>query len=324
VIKLISMIQREFPWGSDKRYNDYSTWFRKKFDGRVQKISLDAGFTCPNRDGSRGVGGCTYCNNKSFNPDYCRTEGNIAGQIMKGIKFFSGKYPSMRYLAYFQAYSNTYAPVEILRLSYEEALQHPGVIGLVIATRPDCLGDEVLDLLEEFSGKCYVSIELGIESFKDETLQRINRGHSVTESTAAIRKIAKKGIDNCVHLILGLPGEEDADFIRQAIFISGLPVQSIKLHQLQIHKGTRMAIEFSENPALFNLFEVDQYADLVVRFLEHLSPGIIVQRFVSSAPAGMVIAPDWGIKNYEFVAKVDKLLVQRDTWQGKCANVQMC
>ena len=311
------MVNREFPWGNDKRYNDYSSWFRKKFEGRVQKISLDAGFTCPNRDGSRGAGGCTYCNNKSFNPDYCRTETRIADQILKGIQFFARKYPTMRYLAYFQAYSNTYAPVELLRKSYGEALDQPGVIGLVIATRPDCLSDEVLDLLEEFARKCYVSIELGVESFNDVTLRRINRGHSAAESMEAIRRIAGRGIDNCAHLILGLPGERDDEIIQQASTLSGMPLHSIKLHQLQIHRGTRMAVEYLEDPGRFDLFDVDRYADVVVRFLEHLSPEIIVQRFVSSAPAGMVIAPDWGIKNYEFVAKVEKLLLERDSWQGR-------
>jgi hypothetical protein len=223
----------------------------------------------------------------------------------------------MRYLAYFQAYSNTYAPVDVLRQSYEEALRHPEVIGLVIATRPDCLSDEVLDLLTEFSERCYLSIELGIESFREESLQRINRGHSAEESFAAIHRIAERKIDNCVHLILGLPGETDDDFIGHAKTLSGLPVQSIKLHQLQIHKGTMMAREYRDNPSVYHLFEVDEYADLVVRFLENLSPDIIVQRFVSSAPAGLVIAPNWGLKNYEFVAKVDKLQAERDSWQGK-------
>jgi radical SAM protein (TIGR01212 family) len=316
-LKFMSMSEQLFPWGSEKRYNDYSAYFRKRFEGRVQKISLDAGFTCPNRDGSRGKGGCTYCNNKSFNPDYCRIEQNISAQILKGIDFFSGKYPTMRYLAYFQAYSNTYAPVEILRHAYEEALSHPEVIGLVIATRPDCLSEEVLDLLSEFSERCYVAVELGMESMNEATLRRINRGHSVQESVDAIHRIAERRIDNCVHLILGLPGEEDADFIGMAKTISGLPVQSIKLHQLQIHKGTAMAVEYNSNPTAYNLFEVEQYADLVVRFLENLSPDIIVQRFVSSAPAGIVIGPNWGLKNYEFVAKVEKLLKERDTWQGK-------
>ena len=311
------MTQMEFPWGSNKRYNDYSAYFRRRFEGRVQKISLDAGFTCPNRDGSRGVGGCSYCNNKSFNPDYCRLEQNITTQIIKGFQFFSAKYPTMRYLAYFQAYSNTYAPLDMLRQSYEEALRHPEVIGLVIATRPDCLNDATLDLLEEFSQKCYVSVELGIESFCDRTLQRINRGHTAQESILAIRKIAERGIDNCAHLILGLPGEDDTDFIGHAKILSGLPVQSIKLHQLQIHKGTRMAVEYHENPTDFALFELGKYVDLVVRFLENLSQDIMIQRFVSSAPAGMVIAPNWGLKNYEFVAKVEKLLEKRETWQGR-------
>jgi radical SAM protein (TIGR01212 family) len=311
------MADQEFPWGGDKRYNDYSTYFRRRFEGRVQKISLDAGFTCPNRDGSRGSGGCTYCNNKSFNPDYCRIEQNIAAQIERGIAFFSGKYPAMRYLAYFQAYSNTYAPVEVLRQSYEEALRHPGVIGLVIATRPDCLSEPVLDLLTEFAGRCYVSIELGVESFCEATLQRINRGHTVEASLDAIRRIAERKIDNCIHLILGLPGEVEADFLGHARILSELPVQSIKLHQLQIHKGTHMSVEYRNNPSGFELFGMEQYAGLVVRFLEHLHPGIIIQRFVSSAPAGMVIAPNWGVKNYVFVAKVEKLMAEQNTWQGR-------
>jgi len=223
----------------------------------------------------------------------------------------------MQYLAYFQAYSNTYAPIEILRRSYEEALRHPGVIGLVIATRPDCLSEEVLNLLSEFNERCYVSIELGIESFREETLQRINRGHTVIDSIDAINRIADRKIDNCVHLILGLPGEVESDFLAYAGLLSELPVQSIKLHQLQIHKGTAMALEFREYPDRYHLFQVDEYADLVVRFLELLSPEIIVQRFVSSAPADMVIGPNWGLKNYEFVAKVEKLLAERNSWQGK-------
>jgi len=311
------MTEREFVWGGSKRYNDYSAYFRRRFEGKVQKISLDAGFTCPNRDGSRGRGGCTYCNNKSFNPDYCRIEENITSQIVRGISFFSAKYPSMRYLAYFQAYSNTYAPIEILRQSYEEALRHPEVVGLVVATRPDCLSNEVLDLLSEFAERCYVSIELGIESFNENTLLRINRGHTALESIDAIRRISERKIDNCAHLILGLPGEEESDFLGHARMLSEMPVHSIKLHQLQIHKGTGMAIEFREFPDRYHLFEVNEYADLVVRFLELLSPRIIVQRFVSSAPAGMVIGPNWGLKNYEFVAKVEKLLAERDSWQGK-------
>ncbi|MCE1198321.1 MAG: TIGR01212 family radical SAM protein [Marinilabiliales bacterium] len=311
------MTKQLFPWGSEKRYNDSSSHFKAIFEGKVQKISIDAGFTCPNRDGSRGIGGCTYCNNRSFNPDYCRTEGTILRQIDKGIGFFASKYPTMRYLAYFQAYSNTYAPVKVLREAYEEALSHPEVIGLVVATRPDCLGEEVLDLLSEMKERCYLSVELGVESFVEETLLRINRGHTAAVSKMALQKLHERDIDNCVHLILGLPGETDQDFMEQARTLAELPVKSLKLHQLQIQKGTRMAVDYRKDPSAFHLFTVEEYADLVVRFLEYLPQGMVIQRFVSSSPAGMVIAPDWGLKNYQFVALVERMQKERDSWQGK-------
>ncbi len=309
--------QFKYPWNHNKRYNDFPTHFRTLFDGKVQKISVNAGFTCPNRDGSRGRGGCTYCNNKTFQPSYCDLNNLLKVQLEAGIAFFSRKYTSMRYLAYFQSYTNTYAPVAMLRNLFEEALSFPGVIGLVIATRPDCLGKEVLDLIEEFSLKCYVMLEIGVETIKDSTLIRINRGHTWDESVAAIKEVARRSIHNCIHLILGLPGEDHNDFMEQCTVISSLPVENIKLHQLQIHKDTAMAYEYSKFPERFNLFSVEGYADLVVDYLEILNPAILVERFVSSAPEDMVIAPRWGIKNYEFVAKVEKILEQRDTWQGR-------
>ncbi len=301
----------------EKRYNDFSTHFRKLFNGRVQKISLNAGFTCPNRDGLKGYGGCSYCNNKTFQPDYCHLQDDLKIQLEEGIRFFSKKYDTMRFLAYFQAYTGTYAPVEILKQLYDEALRHEKVLGLVIATRPDCLGYEVLDLLEEFSKKCYVMLELGIESVKEETLKRINRGHSFEDSAKALEETSRRGIHNCAHLILGLPGENYEDFMEQARVISSLPVENIKLHQLQIHTGTKMAKEFAEVPEDFTMFTVESYVDLVVDYLEFLNPSIIVERFVSSAPDKMVIAPKWGLKNFEFVAKVEKHLIERDTWQGR-------
>lgn len=306
-----------YTWGHQKRYNDFSTHFRSIFEGRVQKISVNAGFTCPNRDGTRSVGGCTYCNNKTFQPSYCDLNNILRIQLEEGIAFFSGKYTTMRYLAYFQSYSNTYAPVSVLRELYNEALDFPGVIGLVIATRPDCLNDDVLDLLEELSQKCYVMVELGIETIEDHTLQRINRGHTWKESVRALTETANRSIHNCAHLILGLPGEDYPDFIEQARVISELPVEIIKLHQLQIHTGTAMAHEFSIYPDRFHPFRVEEYAELVVDYLENLNPAIIVERFVSSAPDAMVIAPRWGMKNYEFVARVEKRLKERDTWQGR-------
>lgn len=304
-------------WGSTKRYNDFSGYFRKKFNGRVQKISIDAGFTCPNRDGSKSTGGCSYCNNQTFSPAYCNLEKSVSAQLTEGINFFSAKYKSMKYLAYFQSYSNTYAPLEVLKSLYEEALSHPEVIGLVIATRPDCLSDEILDYLQILANEHYIMIELGIESHLDSSLDRMNRGHHFEESIWALRETAKRGIHNCAHLILGLPGETEEDWLNQAKVISQLPVENLKLHQLQVHKGTRMFQEYRQNPEAFQLFTVEDYLDLMVNYLEHLNPKIVVERFVSEAPDELLVAPRWGQKNFEFTAKLEKLLEERDTWQGR-------
>ncbi|MDD4192887.1 MAG: TIGR01212 family radical SAM protein [Mangrovibacterium sp.] len=306
-----------FPWGHSGRYNDFSSFFRKQFAGRVQKIAVDGGFSCPNRDGKKALNGCSYCNNKTFSPEYCRLEKSINSQIDEGIRFFSRKYPSMQFLAYFQAYSNTYAPLQVLKERYEEALAHPGIIGLVLGTRPDCVNEEILDYLVALSRRCYVMIEYGLESVKDETLIRINRGHSFADSVKALEETAKRGIHTCAHLILGLPGENEDDFLTQAGVVSQLPVENLKLHQLQIHRGTRMAVEYLRNPDGFHLFTVDAYLDLVVDYLELLNPKIVVERFVSQAPPEMVIAPRWGLKNFEFTAKLEKRLHERVTWQGK-------
>ena len=314
---LSNMSDSQFPWGHSRRYNDFPTYFKNKFQGRVQKVSVDAGFTCPNRDGTKALNGCSYCNNKTFKPDYCRLEKSIAEQVQQGIDFFAKKYKSMKFLAYFQAYSNTYAPVEVLKERYEEALQNPKVIGLVLGTRPDCLNKEILDFLEDMSKNFYVMVEFGVESVKDKTLTRINRGHLFKDSIRAIEETAKRGIHNCAHLILGLPGEDKADFIDQAKEISKLPVENLKLHQLQIHRGTRMATDYEKEPEEFRLFSAEEYLELVVNYLEHLNPSIIVERFVSQAPKDMLIAPKWGLKNFEFVAKLEKLLKERNTWQGR-------
>lgn len=307
----------QFEWGHSGRYNDFSTHFRRQFAGRVQKISVDGGFSCPNRDGTKALNGCSYCNNKTFNPEYCRLERSIADQVREGISFFSRKYDSMRYLAYFQAYSNTYSELTVLKERYQEALANPEVIGLVLGTRPDCVNDEILDYLAELSRTRYVMIEFGLESVKDETLRRINRGHLFSDSVKAIEAAAKRKIHTCAHLILGLPGENYDDYLDQAREISTLPVENLKLHQLQIHRGTRMAVEYHQNPGDFNLFPVEEYLELVIDYMELLNPSIIIERFVSQAPSEMVIAPKWGLKNFEFTAKLVKRLRERDSWQGK-------
>jgi len=311
------MTELVYPWEHTRRYNDFPSHFRKKFNGRVQKVSVDAGFTCPNRDGTKALNGCSYCNNKTFQPDYCRLENSILEQIEQGIDFYSKKYPAMKFLAYFQAYSNTYAELSVLKERYEEALGHPKIIGLVLGTRPDCVNTEILDYLAELSNDYYVMVEYGVESVQDETLNRINRGHLFAEAKWAITETARRGIHTCAHLILGLPGETRADLLNQARTISKLPVENLKLHQLQIHKGTRMAVEFKRQPGDFRLFSAEEYIDLVVDYLELLDPRIVVERFVSQAPPGMLIAPKWGLKNFEFVAKLEKRLAERNTWQGR-------
>ena len=234
-----------------KRYNDYPTFFKTLFEERVQKLSIDGGFTCPNRDGSKGVGGCSFCNNESFNPDYCRAVRGITEQIDEGIRFFARKYKGQRYLAYFQAYSNTYAPLDVLKLRYEEALAHPMISGLVIGTRPDVVSEEVLDYLEELARRYYVCVEYGVESVNDTVLRQVNRGHDFAVAEQAIRATAGRGITIGAHLIFGLPGESRESMLEGAIRLCELPIQVLKLHQLQIVKGTRLAEQYLENPALF-------------------------------------------------------------------------
>lgn len=300
-----------------KRYNDYPTYFRTLFGERVQKLSIDGGFTCPNRDGSKGIGGCSFCNNDSFNPDYCRAVEGITRQIEEGIRFFGHKYNNQKYLAYFQAYSNTYAPLEVLKQRYEEALAHPMIAGLVIGTRPDTVNDEVLDYLELLAREYYVCVEYGVESVNDEVLQRVNRGHGFAASERAIRGTAGRGIAIGAHLIFGLPGESRESMLEGAVRLSELPIQVLKLHQLQIVKDTRMAEEYAENPSAFQLYTQEEYLDFVVEVIERIRPDVYLERFVNQSPPEYLIAPKWGIKNFEFTAKLDKRLRELDTWQGK-------
>lgn len=298
-------------------YNDLSTFLSLHFPFKVQKISINAGFTCPNRDGSIGYGGCTYCNNQTFNPAYCHTDKSVGQQLEEGKRFFSRKYPDMKYLAYFQAYTNTYGELEELKHKYEEALTVADVVGLVIGTRPDCMPDDLLDYLEELNKRIFVLIEYGIESTDDETLKRINRGHTFAQAEEAVVRTAQRGIPVGGHVILGLPGEEREALIRQAERLSRLPLTTLKLHQLQLIKGTRMASEYEKTPELFYLYSVDEYIDLVIDYIEHLRPDLVLERFVSQSPKELLIAPDWGVKNYEFTEKVKKRMRERNAWQGK-------
>lgn len=298
-------------------YNEHGPWLKAQLGVKAQKISLNAGFTCPNRDGSISKGGCTYCNNQTFNPDYCVNTKSITQQLEEGKIFFARKYPDMKYLAYFQAYTNTYDSVDNLKLKYEEALNVPDVIGIVIGTRPDCMPDTLLDYLEELSHRTFLLIEYGIESVYDATLKRINRGHTHAQTADAIMRTAQRGIRIGAHIILGLPGESRQDMLDEAKTLSSLPISMLKLHQLQLIKGTRMAEEYNNDPSDFHLFTVDEYVNLVIDFMEHLRSDIIVERFASQSPASLLAIKGWGLKNFELVEKIKKRMRERHTHQGR-------
>lgn len=297
-------------------YNDFGTWLRTKFPFKVQKISVDAGFTCPNRDGTIGTGGCSFCNNSTFNPNYCDRKSSITAQLNTGKLFFSRKYPEMRYLAYFQAYTNTYADMDTLKRMYEEALAVDGIVGIVIGTRPDCVSTQLLDYLETLAKQTFIIVEYGIESANDETLRRINRGHTFECSHRAIEETAQRGITVGGHIIIGLPGEDEDEILRQATVISGTQLNILKLHQLQIIRGTQLEKEYSAKP--FHVYSADEYISLIARYIQLLRKDIVLERFTSQAPADMLIAPAWGLKNHEFTDRLRKYLQKTNSWQGKC------
>lgn len=297
-------------------FRDFSAWMRQQFPYKVQKISLHAGFTCPNRDGRVGLGGCTYCNNQTFNPAYCQESRSITQQLEEGRAFFSHKYPEMKYLAYFQAYTNTYDTIEMLDARYQEALAVDDVVGVVIGTRPDCVDERLLDYFADLHKSHYVLLEYGIESCYDKTLELINRGHTFAQSAWAVQQTAQRGIPVGGHMILGLPGESHDEILNEASILSDLPLDTIKLHQLQLIKGTKMARQQELNPDFVHLYDVDEYIDLVIEFIARLRPDLVVERFVSQSPADLLIAPKWGLKNYAFVDKVKKRMRERAITQG--------
>lgn len=308
----------------EKPYADFGAFLKKYFRGKVQKISINAGFTCPNRDGTKGNGGCTYCNNQTFSPEYCHTDKSITEQLQEGIGFFGRKYPDMEYLAYFQAYTNTYAELEELKSKYEEALSVRDVVGLVIGTRPDCMPDDLLKYLSTLNKQTFLLVEYGIESADDATLKRINRGHTFADSCRAVERTASAGIRTGGHVILGLPGENHETLMKQAGLISSLPLTTLKLHQLQLIRGTRMAHEFQECPQDFHLFTAEEYIDLAIDYIERLRADIVLERFVSQSPKELLIAPDWGLKNYEFTEKVKARMRERGAFQGRLAKTGLC
>lgn len=308
-----------YPWGDERRFHSYAAYFRRLFGGRVQKLSVDAGFTCPNRDGTLGRGGCTFCNNGAFTPSYCGSGKSVARQIDEGIGFHARRYRrAERYLVYFQSFSNTYAPLERLQELYDEALRHPAVAGIVVGTRPDCVDERKLDYFASLARECYVALEYGIESTSDATLRAVRRGHDFACARRAVEMTAARGIPVGAHFILGLPGETDEMLLAQTERINALPLTTVKFHQLQVFRGTAMAAQYDADPAQFRFWELGEYLDLFVEILRRLRPGLVVERFASEAPPRYHYGRNWGlVRNEQLLAMLEKRLEERGAYQGE-------
>lgn len=304
-----------FKWGTSRRYNAYVDHLKARFGKRVQKVVVHAGFTCPNRDGSKGYGGCIYCNNDTFKPPYCKAEMSIAEQVEEGINFLSKRYGVDKYMVYFQPFSNTYASLEKLQNLYLEALNHPQVVGLAIGTRPDCIDEEKIDFLEQLAKQYYITVEYGLESPYDSTLQWINRQHDFQNWVEAVQNTADRGIEICTHIILGLPPESNQEMIQTARILSEYPIQSVKIHHLHVVQNTRLAGKYHQDP--FHLFSLPEYIDLVVDFLQHLKPDIMLQRLVGETQPHLLIGPQWGIRADAVQRRIERALEEKDVWQGK-------
>lgn len=312
-----------FPWGDSRRFYSYAAYFKQRFGGRMQKVTINAGFSCPNRDGHISTGGCSFCDNAAFTPSYCNPAKSITQQIDEGVEFHRRRYRTAeRYLAYFQSFSNTYAPLERLRECYDEALSHPAVAGIVVGTRPDCVDEEKLDYFAELAQQKYVAIEYGVESCYDTTLKRINRGHDIATAERAIRLTAERGITCGAHFILGLPGESEQMLIEQTEMINSLPLTTIKFHQLQLFRGTPMAAEYDLHPERFRFWTIEEYIDLFIEIVRRLQPDIVIERFAGEAPPRFHHTKGWGlVRNEELLAMLDRRLEERNAYQGEFFNI---
>lgn len=308
-----------YVWGDDRPYNSYAAYFRRLFGSRVQKVAVNAGFTCPNRDGSISTGGCTFCNNSAFTPSYCQPTKSVTEQIAEGIEFHRRRYrTATRYLAYFQSFSNTYAPLEQLRALYDEALANPLVAGIVVGTRPDCVDEQKLDYFASLAQSHYIALEYGIESCNDAVLASVNRGHDFATAERAVRMTAERGIHCGAHFILGLPGQSDEELIAQTDIINTLPLTTVKFHQLQVFRGTTMAEQYDRAPEQFRFWTVEQYIELFSEILSRLRPDIVVERFASEAPPRYHYGRNWGlVRNETLWMMLEKRLLEKSVYQGK-------
>jgi uncharacterized protein len=314
----------EYSWGTKRRINAASNYLKNEFGYRIQKLTIDAGFTCPNRDGTKGTGGCFYCNNDAFNPSYCTPEKSIHRQIDEGIEFHASRYrKAVKYMVYFQAFSNTYASIDYLKRIYDQALLNEHVVGLIIGTRPDCIDEPKLEYLARLSEKYYVVIEYGLESIYEKTLQAINRCHSFEDSVKALELTKSYGVKSGAHFIFGLPGESRREMLDSVDTISDLPLHSVKFHQLQIVKSTHFATEYERTPEKFNLFSLDDYIQFVCDFLSRLNPAFIIERLAAETQPWNNMSEMWGGLRYDQVLKrIEEKMEEKDTWQGK--NFKRC
>ena len=303
----------------ERRYNSFGPYIKKRFGITVYKVNVDAGFTCPNRDGTVGTSGCIYCNNDSFRPNSCRPTLSVSEQIKNGIEYVKGRYKADKFLVYFQPYTNTYAPVHELEYLYKNALSEPSVIGLAIGTRPDTVDEEKIALLESLAEKHFILVEYGMQSMYDRSLEFINRGHNYDTFKKALDLTRNRGILIGAHIIVGFPTETREETLSMADELSHLPIDFLKIHQLQVIKDTPLELIYKENP--FHVFEYDEYLEFVADFIESLSPRIVLQRLFATAPDSILIAPQWGKSRQEILRDIEKRLEVRDTFQGKRTKV---
>jgi radical SAM protein (TIGR01212 family) len=296
------------------RIHSYGHYLRRRFGVRVSKVNVDAGFTCPNRDGSKGTGGCIYCNNTSFSPKDTQPVIPLEEQLAHGMAYHRTRLASEKFIVYFQKYTNTYASVELLADLYRRALDHPDVVGISVGTRPDSLTDDALELLTDIAKSHYVCLELGLQSMDDAILARINRGHTLEEFVTTVKRSAGRNFDICAHLIYGFPGETSVDFLKTNDLIASLPIDSIKLHQLHAVEGTALAEMFRRGE--FKPLTLQEYVSTAADFLECLPSRVTVQRLYGSAPLAISVAPRWGLKNNSMWFEIVNELKRRGTWQG--------
>lgn len=303
-----------------QRYNSFGSYVKKRFGSKVFKVNIDAGFTCPNRDGTLGNGGCIYCNNDSFRPPSCKPALSVREQVRNGINYLRKRYSAERFIAYFQPYSNTYAPVKELERLYSDALTELSLIGISIGTRPDCIDDEKLNLLKGFSSNKFILLEYGLQSIYEKTLRFINRGHDYQTFLNAVEMTKKRGLHTGAHIIVGFPTETKEEMLYMADVVSEIGIEFLKIHQLQVIKNTPLADIYQKEP--FHVFEYEEYLNFTVDFISRLSPEIVIQRLFSTSPDELLIAPRWEKSRHEILRDIERRFIENDTWQGKSTRVQ--